>query len=68
MRQLVLTLCAALALASSVPAQEGDQLDADIRMFTVMAAINAVGYDEGVGAPGDSIVRQAVRLQLEQFQ
>lgn len=68
MRQLVLTLCAALTLASSLPAQEGDQLDADIRMFTVMAAINAVGYDEGVGAPGDSIVRQAVRLQLEQFQ
>ena len=68
MRRLALTLCGALALAASLPAQEGDQLDADIRMFTVMAAINTVGYDDGVGARGDSLVRQAVRQHLEGFE
>lgn len=47
--------------------QEGEQLDADIRMFTVMAAINLAGYDQGYGSPGDSIVRQAVRTKLENF-
>ncbi len=68
MRRLVLTLGVCLALVCSLRAQQGDQLDADIRMFTVMAAINAAGYDEGVGARGDSLVRQAVRVHLEDFQ
>ena len=68
MRHLALALSAGLALATILPAQDGDQLDADIRMFTVMAAINAAGYDEGVNAKGGSIVRQAVRVQLEEFQ
>ena len=74
MRRLTLTLCACLFAAALLPAQEalppaqeGDQLDADIRMFTVMAAINAAGYDDGVGARGDSLVRQAVRVHLEGF-
>jgi len=59
----------ALMLAAAAAAQEEDrQLDADERMFTVLAAINAVGYDDGVGVGSDSLVRQAVRLQLEQWQ
>jgi tetratricopeptide (TPR) repeat protein len=68
MRRLAPPLCACLAFALSLPAQEGDQLDADIRMFTVMAALNAAGYDDGAGARGDSLVRQAVRVHLESFQ
>lgn len=68
MRRLAFFLCALLALPAALPAQEGNQLDADIRMFTVMAAINAAGYDDGVGAKGDSLVRQAVRVRLESFQ
>ena len=68
MRRLAFLLPAVLALSASLPAQDGDQLDADIRMFTVMAAINTAGYDVGVGAKGDSLVRQAVRVHLEQFQ
>lgn len=68
MRRFALFLCALLALPSAVPAQEGNQLDADIRMFTVMAAINTAGYDEGVGAKGDSLIRQAVRVHLEGFE
>lgn len=62
-----LFLIALLILAPQLRAAEGDQLDADIRMFAVMAAINAAGYDDGVGARGDSQVRQAVRKHLEGF-
>lgn len=56
-----------LLAASCLQAAEGDQLDADIRMFAVMTAINVAGYDDGVGARGDSQVRQAVRKHLESF-
>ena len=71
MRRLlpVLALLAS-ALVAPVSAQEDagqNQLDADIRMFTVMAAINVAGYDEGVDTRGDSLVRQAVRRRLESF-
>jgi tetratricopeptide (TPR) repeat protein len=49
-------------------AAEGDQLDADIRLFTVLAAINASGYDDGYSSPSDSPVRHAVREALADFQ
>ena len=62
-----LFLSALLVAAPYLQAAEGDQLDADIRMFTVMTAINVAGYDDGVGARGDSEVRQAVRRHLENF-
>lgn len=52
-------------LAASLPAQSGDQLVADIRMFTVMAAINVGGYDDGLNAEAASPVRQALREDLE---
>ncbi|MBI1355911.1 MAG: hypothetical protein GC160_16345 [Acidobacteria bacterium] len=60
---LLLLLCAVPAMRAA----EGDQLDADQRMFTVMTAINVAGYDDGVGARGDSPLRQAVRKHLESF-
>ena len=44
------------------------QLDSDIRLFTVLAAINLAGYDDGLGSPSDSPVRQAVRDDLKDFQ
>ncbi len=44
------------------------QLDSDIRLFTVLTAINLAGYDDGLGSPSDSPVRQAVRDDLEDFQ
>jgi hypothetical protein len=49
-------------------AAEGDQLDADIRLFTVLAAINAAGYDDSYSSPSDSPVRHAVREALADFQ
>ena len=60
---LALLLAASLALAQ----EQEQQLDADIRMFTVMAAVNMAGYDDGYGGPQDSIVRQALRTELESF-
>ncbi len=35
-----------------------NQLDSDIRLFTVLTAINLAGYDDGLGSPSDSPVRQ----------
>jgi len=55
-------------LGLPVIAAEGDQLDADIRLFTVLAAINAAGYDTGSSSPSDSPVRHAVREALADFQ
>ncbi len=63
---LVLLAFALPPLPAQEPAEE-NQLDTDVRMFTVMAAINVAGYDDGVGARGDSPVRQAVRRRLESF-
>ena len=53
------------ALAAPLRAQSGEQLVADIRMFTVLAAINAAGYDDGLTSPADSPVRKALRRDLE---
>jgi tetratricopeptide (TPR) repeat protein len=49
-------------------AAEGNQLDTDIRLFTVLAAVNAAGYDDGYASPSDSPVRHAVREALTDFQ
>ena len=53
------------ALATPLQAQSEEQLVADIRMFTVMAAINVGGYDEGLNAEAVNPVRNAVREDLE---
>ena len=54
-------LIAILLLAAPLAAQEGNQLDGDIRLFTVLTALNVAGYDQGLGSPSDSPVRQAIR-------
>lgn len=65
MRFSALPLAAlSLALGGPLPAQDADQLVADIRMFTVLAAINAAGYDDGLAAAAGSPVREAVRQDL----
>ncbi len=46
---------------------EENQLDADVRLFTVLAAINAAGYNDGYNSPSDSPVRNAVREALADF-
>ena len=60
-------LAALLTAGLAVGQEQENQLDADVRMFTIMAAINIAGYDDGYGSSQDSIVRQAVRTALEDF-
>ena len=53
-----------LALApGAVFAAEG-QLDASQSLFTVMAALNAVGYDAEVASPNNHPLRDAIRAEL----
>ena len=47
---------------------QGDQLASDIRLFTVLAALNAAGYDDGFGSPSAGPVRRALREDLKDFQ
>ena len=60
-------LIAILLPAAPLAAQEGNQLDGDIRLFTVLTALNVAGYDQGLGSPSDSPVRQAIREDLKDF-
>jgi len=53
------------AAAAQQPAQQQGQLDASQALFTVMAAINASGYDADLQSPANSPVREMVRRQLE---
>jgi tetratricopeptide (TPR) repeat protein len=50
-------------LARAAPDEQG-QLDASPTLFTVMAAINAAGYDYDLGSPGNSSLRNAIRAEL----
>lgn len=56
---------AAVSVAAPLPAQADEQLVNDIRMFTVMAAINAAGYDDGLSSEADHPARKALRQELE---
>ena len=51
-------LCTHAAADLAAQQNEGDQLLTDIRLFTVLTAINIVGYDNGLGSPSDSAVRR----------
>ncbi len=48
--------------------QELGQLDASPNLFTVMAAINAAGYDADVASPQNSPLRDLVRAELAKRQ
>src|SRR5262249_49601361 len=56
-----------LAAGPAARAAEQGQLDSDITLFTVLAAINAAGYDYGVDLPSASTTRVAVRNDLKEF-
>ena len=59
---LPVVLLAAVA-AHGAPPEEG-QLDASLSLFTVMAAINAAGYDVDVASPSNHPLRDAIRAEL----
>ncbi len=44
--------------------QERGQLDASPAMFTVLAAINAAGYDDGLNSPYAHPIRKAIRAEI----
>jgi len=52
------------ALAARAGPPERGQLDASPTLFTVMAAINAAGYDAEVSSPNNDPLRAAVRKEL----
>lgn len=66
-RVLVLLLLAVLLATFVASRARADQLDTDIRLFTVLTAINLAGYDDGLGSPSDSPVRRAIRTELSAF-
>ena len=72
MRKTFAALLAGLWLLGAPPASgqpsEGDQLISDIRLFTVLTAINVAGYDAGYLSPSDHPVRRVVREDLKDFQ
>src|ERR1035441_9975535 len=64
LHRLVLPAILAIALsARATPAEQG-QLDASQTLFTVMAAINAAGYDAAVSSPSNNQLRNAIRASL----
>jgi tetratricopeptide (TPR) repeat protein len=66
---LMLTLALWLHGGAVLRAQsDDDQLVADVRMFTVLTAINVAGYDDGFGSPSDHPLRRVVREDLKDFQ
>jgi tetratricopeptide (TPR) repeat protein len=58
----VLILAALPALPQT--AQPENQLDGNEALFTVMAAINAAGYDTEIDSPSNNPLRRAIRQQL----
>lgn len=54
----------ALALASPLFAAEGSRLDTSENLFTVLAALNAAGYDADLASSHNSPIRNTVRETL----
>ncbi len=63
MFRLVFPIVAIALAAHAAPAQLG-QLDASPTLFTVMAAINAAGYDAEIDSPSSHPLRKAIREEL----
>ena len=62
-RFVVSAISAAILFLRVASAQQG-QLDASPTLFTVMAALNAVGYDTDLDSPNNSPLRKMVRADL----
>ena len=62
--RLVLSAFLALACGAQAASPELGQLDASPTLFTVMAALNAVGLDAGLDAPSNHPLRNEIRAKL----
>jgi len=64
LNRLVFAAYLAIAAAARASAPETGQLDASPTLFTVMAAINAVGYDADLASTNNHPLRNAIRQEL----
>jgi tetratricopeptide (TPR) repeat protein len=64
LKRLVFPALLAIALAARGDQPEPGQLDASPAVFTVMAALNAAGFDAGLDAPNSHPLRKVVRAEL----
>lgn len=60
--RLAVPLC--LLVSPALRAAEQGQLDGNLTMFSVLAALNASGYDAEINSPSNSPLRAAVRKHL----
>jgi tetratricopeptide (TPR) repeat protein len=60
---IYIVFCVCLVPGGAQPVV-GNQIDANPALFTVMAAINAMGYDAEIDSPTNSPVRRQVRAAL----
>ena len=64
MNRFVFSAISAVALLARAASAQQGQLDASPTLFTVMAALNAAGYDADLDSPNNSPLRKAVRAEL----
>ena len=64
MKRLFFPALLALSLAVRADQPETGQLDASPTLFTVMAALNAAGFDAGLDAPNSHPLRKEVRAEM----
>jgi TolA-binding protein len=62
-RFVFFAILATATVAQAAPAETG-QLDASPSLFTVMAAINAAGYDADLASPNNHPIRNAIRDEI----
>jgi tetratricopeptide (TPR) repeat protein len=62
--RFLLTSILLLVSFEPVAAQEQGQLDASRALFSVLCAVNAVGYDADLGSPSNHPFRETVRKEL----
>jgi len=66
LKRLVFPALLAITLVARADQPEPGQLDASPTLFTVMAALNAAGFDAGLDAPYSHRLRKEVRAELAQ--
>jgi tetratricopeptide (TPR) repeat protein len=64
LNRLVLPAILAVAFVARADQPELGQLDASPTLFTVMAAINAAGFDADLASPNNHPLRNAIRAEL----